>query len=109
VYEFLRVATHPRVFRRPLAAVQAWSFMQAVLSSPTVVPLVETEQHQRVCAEVLAELPDLAGNLVFDAHIAILMREHGIGTIYTRDADFHRFPFLKVVDPIRGSGRAAAP
>jgi predicted nucleic acid-binding protein len=32
---------------------------------------------------------------------AILMREHGISTIYTRDADFRRFPFLQVVDPVR--------
>jgi predicted nucleic acid-binding protein len=28
------------------------------------------------------------------------MREHGIKMIYTRDTDFHRFPFLQVVDPI---------
>ena len=34
-----------------------------------------------------------------DAHTAILMREHGIRTIYTRDADFHRFPFIEPIDP----------
>jgi predicted nucleic acid-binding protein len=28
------------------------------------------------------------------------MREHGVRRIYTRDADFHRFPFLEVVDPL---------
>jgi predicted nucleic acid-binding protein len=28
------------------------------------------------------------------------MREHGIKEIYTRDTDFHRFPFIKVIDPI---------
>jgi predicted nucleic acid-binding protein len=28
-----------------------------------------------------------------DAHTAVLMREHGIRTIFTRDSDFHRFPF----------------
>jgi predicted nucleic acid-binding protein len=27
------------------------------------------------------------------------MREHGIAKIYTRDTDFHRFPFLEPVDP----------
>ena len=31
---------------------------------------------------------------------AILMREHGIKTIYTRDTDFHRFPFLEPIDPL---------
>jgi len=27
------------------------------------------------------------------------MREHGIRRIYTRDTDFHRFPFLEPIDP----------
>ncbi|GIW53056.1 MAG: hypothetical protein KatS3mg081_2411 [Gemmatimonadales bacterium] len=31
---------------------------------------------------------------------AILMREHGVRRIYTRDADFHRFPFIEVLDPL---------
>ena len=35
-----------------------------------------------------------------DAHTAILMREHGIKRIYTRDTDFHRFPFLESVHPL---------
>jgi len=34
-----------------------------------------------------------------DAHTAVLMREHGIKRVYTRDTDFHRFPFLEPVDP----------
>ena len=37
---------------------------------------------------------------VHDAHTAILMREHGIRRIRTRDMDFHRFGFLEVVDPL---------
>jgi predicted nucleic acid-binding protein len=35
-----------------------------------------------------------------DARTAILMREHGIRRICTRDTDFHRFPFLEVIDPL---------
>ena len=38
---------------------------------------------------------------VHDAHAAILMREHGIGRICTRDTDFNQFPFLEVIDPLR--------
>jgi predicted nucleic acid-binding protein len=30
---------------------------------------------------------------------AVLMREHGIKRVYTRDTDFHRFKSLEVVDP----------
>jgi len=48
-------------------------------------------------------MPHLAGNLFHDAHTAILMREHGVARICTRDADFNQFPFLEVIDPVRAS------
>ncbi len=35
-----------------------------------------------------------------DAHTAILMREHGIRQIYSRDTDFNLFSFLEVLDPL---------
>jgi toxin-antitoxin system PIN domain toxin len=98
-YEFLRVATHPRVFRRPWSATQAWSFVAALAASPSIGFLNPTERHAAVAAQTMSELPHLSGNQMHDAHIAILMREHGIKTIYTRDTDFHRFPFLEPRDP----------
>jgi toxin-antitoxin system PIN domain toxin len=100
VYEFVRVATHPRVFRRPWSAGSAWSFVEAVLAAPGLQILVETDRHARVARQIWDELPAMRGNLVHDAHTAILMREHGIREIYTRDADFHRFPFVRVTDPL---------
>ena len=44
----------------------------------------------------------LSGRKFFvpDAHVAALARAHGIRTIYTRDRDFRKFPFLLVVDPV---------
>lgn len=99
-YEFLRVVTHPRVFRRPWAAGEAWSFIEAVLVSPALGILVPGERHRAVAAQVLGELPHLAGNLMHDAHTAVLMREHGLRVIYTRDTDFHRFGFLQSIDPV---------
>jgi toxin-antitoxin system PIN domain toxin len=108
VYEFLRVATHPNVFRKPFTLSQAWSFVEAVMASPSMTALIATDRHEQVAAEVFAEIPDIRGNLVFDARTAILMREHGIKTIYTRDADFNRFPFLDVVDPVQEHRRTTA-
>jgi len=105
VYEFLRVATHPRVFRNPFSLHDAWSFLEAVLAAPSVGLLVQTRLHHEVATKVFSELPDLRGNLVFDARTAILMREHGIRAIYTRDSDFNRFAFLDVIDPITESRR----
>jgi len=99
VYEFLRVTTHPRVFQRPLSAGKAWTFIEALLASPSIGFLVPTDRHRSVLSEVLTRSPLISGNLLHDAHTAVLMREHGIRRIYTRDTDFHRFPFLEPIDP----------
>lgn len=100
LYEFLRVTTHPRVMRHPWTARDAWRFVEALLASPGLEVLVPTERHAAVAARVLDEIPHVAGNLVHDAHTAVLMREHGIRRIVTRDTDFHRFPFLDPIDPL---------
>ncbi|MBI4520147.1 MAG: PIN domain-containing protein [Gemmatimonadetes bacterium] len=99
-YEFLRVVTHARVFRRPWTADQALRFIVALQKSPGLGMLVPTERHGRVLAEVVGEVPLLAGNLLHDTETAVLMREHGIRRICTRDTDFHRFRFLEPIDPL---------
>ena len=101
LYEFLRVTTHPRVMRRPWTAPAAWKFVAALLASPGLAVLVPTERHADVAEEVILELPHLSGNLLHDAHTAILMREHGVGRICTRDTDFNQFKFLEIIDPVR--------
>lgn len=100
VYEFVRVTTHPRVMRRPWTGPHAWGFIAVLLASRGLHVLAPTDRHAAVAIQVFSEVPHLAGNLVYDAHTAVLMREHGIRRIYTRDTDFHRFPFLEPVDPI---------
>ena len=102
VYEFLRVSTHPRVFRKPFSLREAWGFVEVVLASPSLTILVETDRHDEVASAVFdSGGRGIVGNMVFDAHTAILMKEHGIETIITRDHDFRRFPFLRVIDPLR--------
>jgi toxin-antitoxin system PIN domain toxin len=92
VFEFLRVATHRRALPHPWTLDKAWSFISALLASPGLSVLVATDRHPQVAAAVF--------NILHDVHTAILMREHGIRRICTRDTDFHRFPFLEVVDPL---------
>lgn len=41
-----------------------------------------------------------SGNLAHDAHIAALLREHGVEEIWTADRDFARFAGLQVRDPL---------
>ena len=86
--------------RNPWTALEAWGFVAALLASPGLGVLVATDRHPEIAALVIKELPHLAGNLVHDAHTAILMREHGVRRICTRDTDFHQFPFLEVIDPL---------
>jgi toxin-antitoxin system PIN domain toxin len=100
VFEFLRVTTHPRGMPRPWSLEKSWSFVSALLASPGLSVLVPTDRHPLVVATVFAEIPSLAGNILYDTHTAILMREHGIRRICTHDTDFHRFPFLEVIDPL---------
>lgn len=100
VYEYIRVVTHPRVLARPWSAAEAWSFIEALLAAPSLTVLVHTSRHPPIARRTLGELPSLRGNIVHDTHTAILLREHGVASIYTRDTDFHRFPFLTVIDPL---------
>jgi predicted nucleic acid-binding protein len=40
---------------------------------------------------------EATGNLVFDAQIAALCREHGVDRLLSEDRDFRRFPTLSLV------------
>ena len=99
-YEFLRVVTHPRVLRQPWSNPSAVEFLLVLQASPGLEMLVPTERHAEVLATVHSEVPNIVGNLWHDTETAVLMREHGIRRICTRDTDFHRFPFLEPIDPL---------
>jgi predicted nucleic acid-binding protein len=60
--------------------------------------LAEEEGFWEVYREVTDEVP-VRGNLVPDAHLAALLRQQGIRTLYTNDSDFRRFSFLDVRNP----------
>lgn len=101
VYEFMRVVTHPGMHRTPMNASNAWTHMLQLMASPNLRMLAETTRHAEVAAEVFRMVPEIRGTIVFDARTAILMKEHGITRIITRDTDFFRFPFLEVIDPLQ--------
>jgi len=99
VYEFMRVITHRAVFPSPWTGGEAWGFIESLLASPGLTVLCATDRHASVAADSIDRVPELHGNLLHDFHTAVLMREHGVSRIYTRDLGFHRFPFLEVLDP----------
>ena len=100
VYEFLRVATHPRVFPHPLGLDDALSQMELLLSHPGCQILGETDRHTVHLAAAVASAGGASGNFVRDCHIAALAREHDVGIIVTADTHFRRFGrWLEVLEP----------
>jgi uncharacterized protein len=100
LYEFVRVVTHPRVLPQPWSGVAALEFVEALCATASHGILVASDRHAALAREHAAAVPGLGGNLVHDFHTAVLMLEHGIRRIFTRDADFRRFGFIEVVDPL---------
>lgn len=96
---YLRIATHPSIFNAPLSPEEARGNMEALISLPHVRFLSEGADFWHKFSEVCAEAP-VRGNLVPDAHLAALLREHGVRRLYTRDRDFRRFDFLQLEDPL---------
>ncbi len=95
---YLQLSTHPAIFSRPLSPEEAVGNVEALLSLPHVRALGEEEGFWRIYREVAGPMP-VRGNLVPDAHLAALLRQHGVTTLYTNDRDFRKFEFLRVRDP----------
>ena len=98
VMSYLRIATHPRVFTTPLSPAEAVGNVEALALLPHVRLLSEEEGFLEVYREVSGAFP-VRGNLVPDAHLAALLKQHGVRRLFTRDADFRKFDFLEVRDP----------
>ncbi|MBI5507619.1 MAG: PIN domain-containing protein [Deltaproteobacteria bacterium] len=101
VYEFLRAATHPKVFDRPLQWDEAFGFLSVFLGAPNVSVLSAGETHWELLDAQLRDLNQPGGNLFFDVRTAVLMKEHGVREIYTADTDFLQFADVRVVNPLR--------
>ncbi len=96
---FLRIVTHPRIFRPPTPLAVALSFAEAVRSADNVVPVLPGPRHWDIFRR-LCEATDATGNLVSDAWFAALAIESGCEWI-TTDRDYARFPGLRWRHPLR--------
>jgi hypothetical protein len=98
---YLRIATHPAVFDHPLSPDEAMANIETLLNLPHARFLSEEEGFWDVYRATTVEVPT-RGNLVPDAHLATLLRHHGVKTLYTHDRDFLKFTFLDVRNPLAG-------
>ena len=101
VMSYLRIATHSGIFSSPLTPAEALGNVDALVALPHVRLLAEEDGFLEDYREVTGSFP-VRGNLVPDAHLAALLKQHGVRTLYTRDGDFRKFAFLDVRDPFAG-------
>lgn len=94
---FVRIATHPGINERPLTPAEALGSIAALLDRPHVRAPGEGNGFLGIYEATAPKVT--RGRQVPDAHIAALMRQHGVATIYTRDRDFRRFDGIRVEDP----------
>ena len=96
---YLRVATHPSVFRNPLTHAEAAGNLDLLLRQPHVRAIGELDEfwahYQKATAGIVVR-----GNLVPDAHLVALLLQHGVTTLATHDRDFHKFDGIRVRDPL---------
>ncbi|MBP8181049.1 MAG: type II toxin-antitoxin system VapC family toxin [Acidimicrobiia bacterium] len=94
---FIRIVTHPRVFKEPSPVEVALSFVDGLLASPAVVPVMIGDRHWAIFRDLCSRYT-LTGNDIPDAYLAALAIEQG-ATWVTSDRGFERFPSLRVEHP----------
>ena len=100
IMAYLRIATHPAVFGRPLSVAEAVGNVEALIGRAHVQSPGEHERFWQRYREVVDDAAP-TGNLVPDAHVVALMLEHGVRTIWTHDRDYRRFAGIEVRDPFQ--------
>jgi toxin-antitoxin system PIN domain toxin len=98
VMAYLRIATHPAIFEKPLRPPDAITNVDQLLALPHVQAIGEHDRFWDAYRRLSTEA-DARGNLVSDAHVVALMVENGVRTIWTRDRDYRRFPSIEARDP----------
>ena len=95
---FVRVVTHPRIFKPPSTLEAALAFARAIQDAPNAVPATPGPRHWEIFESLCAQA-EARGNLITDAVVAALAIENGCELI-TTDRDFRRFPQLRWRHPL---------
>src|SRR5919109_428172 len=93
---YLRIATHPAIFERPLNQADAEANVDRFLARPHVHCPGEPETFWDTYRDVSLDARP-AGNLVSDAQLVALMQAHGVRRIWTHDRDFRRFTGIEML------------
>jgi toxin-antitoxin system PIN domain toxin len=102
LWAFLRIATNPRAFERPLSTSEAEAAISSWLAQPAAGILEPGERHWDILRQLVRD-GQTTGPLVMDAVLAAIAIEHG-ATIFTTDRDFSRFSGLRWTNPLMAKG-----
>lgn len=96
---YVRIVTRRDIFDDPPSLAKACADIAGLLERPNVRSPSEGAGFWTRFRAIASDA-GVRGNLVTDAHIATLMRQHGVSTIWTHDRDFRRFDGITVRDPL---------
>lgn len=97
VGEVLRLLTHSKVFSSPLKIEKAVEILSQLIDAYDIRILDEDTNWWKELTDITKQVPGLKGNEVFDARIALCLKQHKVKRIWTRDADFKKYSFLQVI------------
>lgn len=89
---FLRIVTHPRIFKTPSSIEQGFDFIHTIKNQPNCVEISPGSRFRDIFENLCLDA-NVKGNLVPDAYLAAIAIESGCEWI-TTDQDFSRFPGL---------------
>jgi toxin-antitoxin system PIN domain toxin len=95
---YLRMVTHAAIVAPPLSSRAAQENVEMLARLPNVRLLSEQAGFWDLYRESTRDVV-VRGKLVPDAHLAVLLRQHGVRTLYSNDRDFLKFDFLEVRNP----------
>jgi toxin-antitoxin system PIN domain toxin len=95
--EFVRLVTHPRIFKEPSTLDEALLFVEIVRGQPQCCLMAPGPRHWAIFRE-LGLRAGARGNRVAGAYLAALAIESGSEWV-TTDRDYARFPGLRWMHP----------
>jgi toxin-antitoxin system PIN domain toxin len=98
----LRISTLPGLGPAAAKPADVFRFLDALRAQPGVLRVEPGERHPRLFAQ-LCDALRLRGNDVNDAFLAALALEYDAALV-TADRGFARFPELRFIDPLAGTG-----
>lgn len=104
VVGYVRLATHPGVFERPLTNDDAVANIEALLNRRHVVAVDHDDGFWQAFPRAAGEVY-VKNDFVAHGYLVALMRLHGVPVLWTRDPDFRRFDGIVLRDPFSPSGR----